>query len=247
MSCLTCVTLAAAWLYLGNQAEKAHGAVQQPVRFMHTFFLYMAIFAGIISLPYFWLGADPAGFPLAMAWGYVIGHVFAYLAFLYIARTTFALIPRLSSYDKILVPVWLIVSALVTIVNAKTMIWGVRPIYNYTSHLTELRAAPIVGASIAVIAMFAFLPAIVLFVVATVKARGIDRVKPATLALGFLLLTIAGPMHDIARSDVFYAIADVVSIISVLVIDFGVVFRIEHRLADIQPRREVFAAPSNTV
>ena len=247
MSCLSCIVMAVAWLYIGRQIDKTPGTVQRPVHFMHQFFLYMAIFAACISLPYLALGMGSAAFSSAMAWGYVVGHVFCYIAFMYIMRMVFALVPRLNAYDRVVIIGWVVATIVVTAINAKTMIWGVQPVYVYHLDLVELRAAPIVGASIAIMAFVSFVPAIILFGVNTVKSQGARRLKSGLLLGGMLLLMVAGPMHDVARVGVVYAAADVLSMVSMLIIGTGVVYRLQHGLTGEEERRMVVSPSSNTV
>jgi hypothetical protein len=235
-----------AWVYLGLQIGIHRNSIQRSVRFVHKFFLSMMFFFIIMSVPYIWTN-NPEKFSVSAAWAYVVGHIFMYLGVMYISRMTFALIPRLSSYDKPLTAVWVLATAIVTGINAKTMIWGVQPTYNYKLHLTEFHTSPMVGIPLATMAAFAFIPAIILFILSAVRARGIDRIKPLLLSLGFLLITTAGPLHDNARTAQLYAIADVFTTLGMIITLLGVTFHIESGLREARPRRATIHAPSNTV
>jgi hypothetical protein len=245
VSGIGCLVLAAAWLYLGNQIQHSAAATQRPVQFMHRFFLNFAIFLGIITIPYVWLRVSDDAFSQAMAWGYVIGHIFTYLGLMYISRMVFALVPKLAPYDKQLVWVWLLLNVVATIIGAVTTIWGTMPVYNHELHLTEINSPPIMGALIGIMAVSAFVPAVILFAVSTFKSQGYRRIKSAILTLGFTILMIAGPIHDVVSTGFQYAMADVMTLVALLIIGTGVAFRLETGLAA-APRRFV-AAGSNTV
>lgn len=235
-----------AWLFVGYRMSKTAGAVQPPVRFMHKFFLYMAIFAAFMSAPYLWLPVSASGFSEAQAWGYVVGHIFFYVAMMYVARMVCAMVPKLANKDRLVTWVWLAYGAVFTVLNAKTMIWGTQPIFDHARNLTEYNANPIVGKGIVLIALFSLVPAVVLFTRNAIKARGATRTKSQLLAAGFLLMVVGGPMHDVARTGTAYALADALTIICILVLGAGVAYRLEQGLAP-APARPVLAPSSNTV
>lgn len=246
MSTMFFLVMLGAWLFVGYRIHQTVGVVQRPVHFMHQFFLFMALFCACISLPYIWLAKDPSLFPTAMAWGYVVGHIFCYIAFMYIARMVFAMVPKLADKDRLVVAVWLTYAAILTVVNAKTMIWGIQPIFSYDNNLTEFRTAPVVGNAIVLLALFTIVPAIVLFVRNAIKSQGGARNKAMLLAGGFLLMMVAGPMHDVARTGTVYAAADFISMISAIILGYGVIYRLEQGMAA-APTKAVIAPSSNTV
>jgi len=235
-----------AWVYLGIQIRDPQKPAQLSVRYMQKFFMHMMIFFVIMSVPYLWTN-DVQRFSVSAAWAYVVGHIFMYMSLMYISRMTFSLIPKLSTYDKPLVFAWLSAITIVTAVNAKTMIWGVQPTYNYRLHLTEFHASPAVGIPLALMAMIAFVPAIILFAMSAIKMRGINRVKPILITIGFILITTAGPLHDNARTAQLYAIADIFTTIGMIVTLLGIAFHIQNELTQARPNRANVHAPSNTV
>lgn len=234
-----------AWLYATNRVRRS-GVAQRPVLFLNNYFLYIAIFSACLSIPYIWLD-NPAHFSLAMAIGYTVGHVFCYIAFMYIARMVFALEPRLVNKDRIVVVMWSLAIVAVTILNAKTMIWGVRPVFDHARELTEFNVNPIVGNAIVVMSVFSLVPAVILFGISSFKAKGIMRIKPSLLALGFLIVMIAGPLHDVARSGTVYATADFLSAVSMALLCLGVVYRVERNLNEAPMRSRAVNTSSNTV
>lgn len=245
MTLLSVLVMGSAWLYLRSRQHNATTSshVLTPVRYMQNFFFYIMIFSSLITVPYLWLPVSPEAFSEAMAWGYVVGHIFCYLAFMNIARMVCALVPKLAGIDRPLVVIWLIVTAVVTVINAQTMIWGVQPVFNYAANLTEFRAAPIVGIAIAVIASVAIIPAVILFGINVFRTSGHRRVKSILLLLGFLTIMIAGPLHDVARSGLMYALADIFSIVGIILIGTGVAYHFEQGLS----RNPAQASPAQTV
>jgi hypothetical protein len=240
------IVMGCAWLFVELRIKSLASTPQQAVVYLHRYFLNMALFSAFVIIPFFWLPLGDAAFSQAMAWGYVIGHIFTYIGLLYVARMVCISVPKLNRVERPLTYVWVAFIAVVTVINAKTMIWGVQPTYNHASNLIELHAAPVVAGAIAVSALFSLLPAVALFIYSAIKSDGAHRVKASLLALGFLLLFVGGPMHDAAQTANFYAMADIITILSTISVGAGVAFRIERRLAVVSPLRPVMA-PSNSV
>jgi hypothetical protein len=240
------LSMGAAYLFISEKLKHAPSASQLPVRRMHLFFLYLAIFTGLMTLPFAWF-RNAENFSLAAAYGYVIGHIFMYIAFTYIALMVCAIVPRLNRFARPVSIIWFVAAAVLTVINTKTMIFGVRPVYDSVHQVILYQASPIVGAGIGIFAGISTLPAVILFVVSAMKAHGARRAKSLIIATGFLLIMTAGPLHDLARTGSVYAIADVFTILGMLVLGFGVVFQIETGLSTSSVRRSVMAAPSNTV
>lgn len=225
------VILLSSWYMIVRRSEQSGQPMLRPVRLLSKFFLFMAIFFAIVWLPHLSLLTAPDQFPLLMAVGYVVGHVFLYIALLQVGRMVFAMIPRLAGKDTFLVVVGLVANVAITAVNTVTMIFGVRPVYDYERHISQLNAAPVVGISIAVFALVTLLPAAILFIVNAVRSSGARRVRSLLLGFGFLLQMSAGPLHDVARSWEVYLIADILTILSVVIVGAGVAFRQDQSLA----------------
>ncbi len=236
-----------AWLYVGSRLQSSASDAQQPVRMFHKFFLFMAIFMVFMWLPNFWLALAPERFPLAMAIGYVVGHVFLYIAFSYIARMTCRIVPRLNSKEKLVTIACYILSAVITAITAMTMIWGKQPAYDYIHGVTLLNASPIVGPSIGIFALLTVIPAAILFMIHAFKSQGSRRVRSLLLGIGLFVLMTGGPLHDNATTSTMYIIADISVIAAMLVVGVGVVYRLEQSLAFSEPTRPVMAPSSNTV
>lgn len=234
-----------AWAYLKLKTRIKHKVVWRSTQFMREFFLHMMIFFVIMSIPYIWVN-NQTQFSESAAWAYVVGHVFMYLGLMYISRMTFALIPRISSYDKLLTVTWLIVIILQTAFNAKTMIWGVKPTFDRKLQLTEFHTYVGVGIILACMALIAFVPPIILFIMNAIKTHGANRIKPILMSIGFLLITTAGPLHDNARSAHQYAFADIFTTIGMIFTLLGVAYHIQSSPIEVRPVRSK-QAPSNTL
>lgn len=245
MTTFVAIVMFIAWIYATNRVRQS-GTARRPVLFLNNYFLYMGLFSTCLSIPYIWVD-NAARFSLAMAVGYVVGHIFCYIAFMYIARMVFALEPRLANKDRLVVVIWLLAVVGITIFNAKTMIWGVRPVFDHAHNLTEFNVNPIVGNAIVVMSVFSLIPAVILFGISTFKARGTARIKPLLLTLGFLIVMVAGPLHDVARSGTVYAAADFLSAVSMALLCLGVVYRVEHNLNEAPAASRIVTTSSNTV
>ncbi|HSX02233.1 MAG TPA: hypothetical protein VLI05_02860 [Candidatus Saccharimonadia bacterium] len=219
-----------AWFFVGQRMRQSHVAVLRPVQLFNQFFLSMAVFFTIMAVPHIWLFIDPSQFPIWMAWGYVVGHIFLYLAFINIIRMTFTIVPKLTPKAPLAVGAAIVVTVAVTIINAVTMIFGTRPSYDYVQHVTQFNASPIVGASIGIFAALAVFPPAILFIVNAFKAQGNRRVRSLILGIGLILLMTAGPLHDVAKNWQTYMLADIFSILSIIVTGTGVVYRLEQSL-----------------
>jgi hypothetical protein len=240
------IVMFGAWAFVGQRIKGGQAETLRTVSLLRRFFLFMGIFFAIMAAPNVYVTLDPAKFPLAMAWGYVVGHIFLYLAFITIAKMICTIVPRLASKEPLITVVGSVFTVAITIVNAVTMIWGTQPTYNYARHLIEYNASPLVGASIGILGLLTILPAAVLFFVNAVKNPA-RRTRSLLLAVGFLLITTAGPLHDVARTWQLYMAADIFSIIGIILVGAGVVYRLDQSLALNQPVPRPVTAGSNTV
>lgn len=237
----------AAWVYLASKERQANTLTHGSLGYIRNYFLYMAIFGFFMTLPYLWLRSGPAAFSNPMAWGYVIGHIFLYIACLNVALMVCTLVPKLANAARIITILWVIFIVAITIINAKTMIWGIKPIFDTSLGLTELRASPIVGAGIGLQAAVGLLPAFILFAISAVKGNGPRRIKSSLLAAGFLIVIVGGPMHDLARTAGFYATADLLTTLGILLLGVGISYQLETSLVAMPDKSQYKVAPSNTV
>jgi hypothetical protein len=230
-----------AWVYIGRRINETRLAVAKPIRLLHRFFVFMAIFFAFMFTPHLLINIQPALFPQAMAWGYVIGHIFLYIAFTYIMRVTCAIVPQLASKEKAVIVVAAFFNVAITALNAQTMIWGIQPAYDTVRNITQLNASVIVGAAIGIFALVSLLPAAILFLVIAVKGKGGHRIRSLLLGAGLVIMTIAGPLHDVALNWQQFLIADIFTTLSIILIGSGVVYRLNSAIS-VGPSRVATAA-----
>ncbi|HEX3082479.1 MAG TPA: hypothetical protein VHQ86_04440 [Candidatus Saccharimonadia bacterium] len=219
-----------AYLYVGQRIHESKTPVLRPVRLLHQFFLSMVVFFILMSLPDLWLTFDPSKFPLYMAWGYSIGHIFLYTAFIAVGRMLFSIVPKLASKEKLLTVVLGVVTVVITVVNVITMVWGTQPAYNAERSLIQYNAAPVVGATIGLMAAITVLPAAILFLINAFQNKA-RRVRSLLLGSGFAVMVVGGPLHDVARSWQMYLAADILAIICIVLVGAGVVYRFEESIS----------------
>jgi len=224
------IVMLTSWFIIGRRMKADPQAVTVQVRYLHNFFLFMGIFCLIMAIPTLAIVFSPENFPALMAWGYTIGHIFTYVAFTYILRLTFSLVPRLANKDWLAIAVGGFATVFITIATFLTMALGTHPNFNPTDNLIMYNAAPVVGVSIAVFATLAVLPTTILMLVNGFRSPG-SRVRSFLLGGGLSLTMVSGPMHDVARTSVVYAAADILSIIGQIIIAYGMLYHFSERTA----------------
>jgi hypothetical protein len=137
--------------------------------------------------------------------GYLVGHVFMYIAAAYLARIWW-LIAKPSLDSKIIFRIYLAMGALITALNIF--------FFNYPNVLengiTEWNQKPLVGTMIIIFGMSAFLPAAVLFIIESFRVPQ-QRIRYAIIGISFFLLIASGPLHDVAKTPNMSLVADIVT------------------------------------
>lgn len=219
-----------AWFIVRQRIQKSDSQPSQQIVLLHRFLLHMGIFFMIMFLPHLWLSIDRTQFPLYMAWGYTVGHVFMYFALTNILRLTFTMLPRLSSRENYAIAAGVLANIAITAATVVTMIYGRHPEYDFTQNVTLFNVAPVVGASIAIFAALCVFPAAILMIVNGVRQHT-TRVRSFMVGGGLFMLMAAGPLHDTARDAQQYMIADIFSIAGLLILAGGILYRYEERLS----------------
>jgi hypothetical protein len=217
------------WAVIGQKLKSSPGGGSVQSRLLQKFFFYFGLFYVFIFAPYIVLTTNPDAFPLAMAVGYVVSHVFMYIAFTYIIRLMFSMLPRVASKSKYAVGFYSVLLVVITAVNAITMIWGTRPEFDSQSNLTLFHAHPVVGAFIGLSGLLTVLPTAILMLVSSVTNPS-ARSRAFLLGIGFIILTAGGPLHDVAKTETMYMLADIISIAGLLVLARGVTYKVGERL-----------------
>jgi hypothetical protein len=223
------IVMAGSWFLIGRRITSSTQAVSVQIRYLHNFFLMLSIFFVFMFTPNLLLISHAWQFPLAMSWGYAIGHIFLYVALIDIARLFFSMVPRLVNKSRIPLFIGAFLGTALTIANIATMPFGVHSTYNAAHHVVEYNTAPAVGTSIAVFAAVTVFPTAILMIVNGVRNPN-ARARSFLLGAGLFVLMGAGPIHDTARTAELYAIADAISMVSILLIAGGVLYRFEERL-----------------
>ncbi|HEY6737075.1 MAG TPA: hypothetical protein VI322_05155 [Candidatus Saccharimonadia bacterium] len=213
-----------------RRLQQSSVAALRPIQLFQRFFLAFGLFFLIMWLPNLTLGPNPAAFPVAQAWGYIVGHIFLYLAFITTGLMMCTIVPRLAGKERWVAGLGAVLAAAITIANTATMLFGTLPSYNYERSLVQYNAAPVVGAGIGIFAMLTLLPAGILFL-ANAFRNPAQRIRSALLGVGFFVMTIAGPLHDVATTWQMYSVADIATIIGMVITGIGVVYRLDQSLA----------------
>lgn len=162
----------------------------QSTRYFMDFFLNMTFFYFLIGLPLF-LGNLSS---FTMGAFYIAGHIFLYIALSFYIRLPLSIIKP--EWEKKGFYTGLGIGAAITLTNIvfwnyptiKETAWGT---------ITLLHVKPPVGPMIGLFAGLSLLVGgSIFFGWMSYKSDGIDRVKHALLSFAFLLLTVAGPLHD---------------------------------------------------
>lgn len=206
-------------LHLKNVERKG---LDVQVKAFAIFFTCFGAFLFIMFLPHtsllFSHHYAHEAFGLQMNWAYIIGHLF-----LYLGLAAFIRIPLSLAFPK-LVPwgfwFFLALGALTTMVN---IFLPNTPVFHHPSGLTLLGANPLVGALVAINVTLAWVPAGIYFIWSGIASQdSFVRMRGLLLGSGLLITTIGGPLHDIVESALMFLIADVVTILGVVVIASGV-------------------------
>ena len=224
------VIMFVAAIVIGIRLQHARAAALRPIQLFQWFFAFFGCFFLVMWLPNLLLTSRPADFPATQAWAYVVGHGFLYAAFTTIGLMLCSIVPRLAGKDRWVLAVALSLGLVTTVMSAATMIGGTQPAYNYQQSVVEYHVAPVVGAAIGLFAMLTILPAGVLFAINALRNPA-QRLRSGLLGAGFILMTLAGPLHDIATNWQLLVIADITTILSVAITGLGVLYRFDQSLS----------------
>lgn len=220
------VGMLVAWAIVRHRIKRSGRAPTHSVKLMRNFFLLFGTFYVFLTLPFYYLYFMPDQFPMAMAIGFTIGHVFAFAALTYTFRLLFTLMPRLAPKEHYATMIGIAGMAWVFIVALITMVFGTLPVYDYANHLVNYQQEPILANTIAIGAAIVWVPLSILLLVNAVKSHDWQRLRSLLLGLGFLILTFAGPLHGLAQNHHQLLAADLVTIVALLLLTIATVFRI---------------------
>lgn len=191
----------------------------QTLRDLSVFFFHFGLFFVIMGLPGL-LSLDFSADQLGAF--YIFGHIFLYSSIAYYSR-----IPA-----RILKPEWansvfasnLILGAAITIVNFAY--WPQPEVHS--AGVTVLNVTGPIGPLIGIIAALNWIiGGTAFFSWRASKKQGKDRIKFLLVAVSFVFLSIAGPIHDNTTSIRMLIVGDVATFLGVLLMMAGVFYRRE--------------------
>jgi hypothetical protein len=130
-----------------------------------------------------------------IGWGYLVGHVFAYIGFGYLARI-WLLIAKPSFDSRIVFYIYLILGAILTTLNVMYLNYPI-----VESGIVDWKQNSLVGTLIIIFGLTAFLPAAVLFIRESIRQPR-NRKRYLLIGIAFLMIIISGPLHDVATVSV---------------------------------------------
>lgn len=168
--------------------------VRKSVTKDNSFFYFFERFTLFFGLFYLFFSVPLLLFPhnsSIIGWGYLIGHIFAYIGFGYLSRVTW-LIAKPSFNSSILFKAYLVLGAALTALN----------LYLFNSPIVQSGIAdwdqnPLVATLIIVLGLTVFLPAAVLFIRESIRQPK-NRKRYMLIGISFLMIILSGPLHDIA-------------------------------------------------
>lgn len=217
------------WLFVTARMRRHPSGGTHQTKLLASSFFYSFIYSLLTFLPHLLLFKRPEDFPLAMAVGFIVGHVFLYIGFLYFLRVTFSMIPRLNNKEHIAIIVGTLVITSLSVFTAITMLTGERPEFIAETGRTAFNAHPLVSSGSALIAMVGVVPAAILMIVnGTVNAR--TRLRSFLIGGGLIILMIAGPLHETELSTAMYVFVNSLSVIGLVSLVSGVAYRMEDKM-----------------
>ncbi|MDY6777431.1 MAG: hypothetical protein SVU32_02095 [Candidatus Nanohaloarchaea archaeon] len=170
------------------------------IHHLAMFFVYFGVFQLILGLPLFISGLEP----LQVRAFALFAHIFLYIGLAYFGRIAVYIFRPKWEYH-------------IFILN---LLIGAAAMYMMLSTWTRapaLIAVPTLGNLV--------LLGTVPFLYMGVKQQGVDRIKMLAMAVGFLLIAIAGPLHNIASTAQMMGLVEAVTVSGVLVVVGGVYAR----------------------
>lgn len=204
------------WLFFYYKLRKNTATYNDFIRFFKGFSFFFAMFFITFSLP---LIVVP-DMTIVLSIAHIIGHTFSYIAFAYLARV--ALLLSKPSFNSFFVFVgYLIAGAGVTSLNLYY--------FNYpylADGLVHWSQHPLVSVAVATFSILAILPVALLFMKeAIVQSK--NRRNYGLISMSLMMTIIAGPMHDAATSSTILIVADLLTILSCVLMFAGVITRLK--------------------
>lgn len=200
-------------------------ASRQSTNSAKTYFLYFFITVGIfqiiMGLTHLILYINAGMFAEVMTWGYIIGHVFLYLSLALALMVPLELLfpgKKIKYYASILIGLFGLGITYINIIKPN------HPVYESSTGITFFNADPTVGKLIPIIVLLSWGVAVIMFVINGIKSRRnrIVLVRSLVISVGFIIIIVGGPLHDVAQTSVQFLIADILTILGFLVLASGI-------------------------
>lgn len=200
-------------IYFYYRIRKSDVANNKFYFYFERFTLSMSMFFLIMALPNLFFPNDS----VMLGLGYVIGHIFLYVSYAYLARIAlFIFKPSFNSIN--IYRIYLLAAAAITALN---IIFFNYPVVQ-ADGITAYNAAGPIGIAITAISILTLLPSAILFIREAFRQPQHMR-RFIHIGLSFLFIIVGGPLHDIATTSTMYIVADVVTTLGFLLMLLGVV------------------------
>ncbi|MDP2736976.1 MAG: hypothetical protein Q8O59_04340 [bacterium] len=194
-------------------------------KYFMYFFFSVGMFQLVMGLPHVVLYFNQAAFAPVITWAYIIGHMFLYLSLAFTVMVPLELAFPGKKIKNIYFSLIALFGLFITYIN---IIKPNNPIYESKTGITLLNADPLVGKLIPVIVLLSWGVSALIFLYNGIKSRHnrLAIVRSSVISLGFILLIVGGPMHDLARTSLQFLMADILTIFGFLVLASGTLLKL---------------------
>lgn len=200
-------------------------ATKQSQNSAKTYFMYffsvIGIFQLVMGLSHAVLYIKPEMFGEVMNWGYITGHVFLYLSLTFSLMVPLELSSigkKIKYYAASLIGLFGIFITYINIIKPN------HPVYESATGITFFNADPSVGQLIPIIVLLSWGVAVVIFIWNAVKSRHnrMALIRSLVISIGFIIITVGGPLHDVAQTSVQFLMADILTLLGFLTLASGI-------------------------
>lgn len=208
-----------------NKTYKNMQTKDEALKNLLWFILYVDIFqflVGIGHLPILFGMTDI--FYYTFNFGYIVGHVFLYMAEAYIVLVPMYLYFSKDDYEKYGLNysrLLLAFGAVITIIN---IMMPTNPVFDEKTGVTLFNVPPLVANLIPVITIISVGFSGILFLAKSAKLQGSSKIKAIILGIGMIVIVIGGPMHETAKNIFEYFLADFLVVVAFFIVMLGIYY-----------------------
>ena len=179
--------------------------------FFSLFFLFMSL--NLVS-------DDPLFIGL---WGYTFGHIFLYIVYAVNVYAPFSVITEDKKIPSVFSGLLLVAGAIITYINWTAYASG-STLPTFENGVTIWNPPPIVAAYVAGSSIFVWvILSFSVFIYHSIKTEyGWLKRRSRLIGLGFLTVTIGGPLHDVSLPGFYILIADIVTSMGFVIMSLGI-------------------------